>query len=191
MIRPALFIHVPRTNGNTVKMMYRDHIYYFSHDTALQVRARLANHKYYATWSFSFVRNPWERMISLYYYFRESRHEEMHTDLDWQREDFHTWLYTPYMSKKGYEWTAKQCPVNMLCDLGGKLMVDHVFRFEDLRGSHDKIAQKLGIKPIVLRHRKRSEFKNHTVRELIIEPDDRELIEKNGAWEIEKFGYTF
>jgi hypothetical protein len=190
MIRNAVFIHVPRTNGNTVKMMYRDHIYYFSHDTALQVRKRL-NYKWNDAWSFSFVRNPWERMISLYYYFRESRHEKMQTDLDWQREDFHTWLYTPYMSKKGYEWVTKQCPVNMLCDEDGRKIVDHVFRFEDLRGSHDDIALALGIKPIALRHRKRSEFKNHTVRELVVEPEDKELIAVNGAWEIEKFGYTF
>jgi hypothetical protein len=190
MIRNAIFIHVPRTNGNTVKMMYRDHIHYYSHDTAQQVRTRLG-YKWDDAWSFSFVRNPWERMISLYYFFRQSRDEEMHADLDWQREDFHTWLHAPYMSKKGYEWTTKQCPVNMLLDLGGKQMVDHVFRFEDLRGSHDKIALALGIEPMVLRHRKASEFKNHTVRELIIEPDDRELIAKNGAWEIKKFGYTF
>ena len=128
----ALFIHVPRTGGNTMRYMYREHIHVYSHDTVEQVKMRFSQ-TWDQHWKFGFVRNPWDRMVSLYFNSRYSRHEHIPTGLGQLQQDFHWWLHRPRITRKGYEWIHQQSPANMLC-IDGEVAVDEVFEFDAVEG---------------------------------------------------------
>ncbi len=69
----VIFIHIPRTGGTSIeaavgmKMGNND-----KHLSALELRESVGEKKWKDSFVFSFVRNPWDRIISLYHqpYFR-------------------------------------------------------------------------------------------------------------------------
>ncbi len=184
----ALFIHVPRTGGNTMRYMYREHIHVYSHDTVEQVKMRFSQ-TWDQHWKFGFVRNPWDRMVSLYFNSRYSRHEHIPTGLGQLQQDFHWWLHRPRITRKGYEWIHQQSPANMLC-IDGEVAVDEVFEFDDMYTAHRFIAATLEVPPTAVRHRKAAP-RPCSAKSILSDRGDRELIARIGAWEIDRYGYTF
>lgn len=49
-----------------------------AHLTASEMRAALGNGEFAGLFSFAFTRNPWDRCLSAYYYFRRKRFHPMH-----------------------------------------------------------------------------------------------------------------
>ena len=62
-----VFVHVPKTGGGTIKVAFEGHLQSQSHKPAIEVAAlqRPADER---PWSFAFVRDPWDRMVSWYYW---------------------------------------------------------------------------------------------------------------------------
>lgn len=63
-----VFIHIPRTGGTSIEaslgiQMGNDD----KHLSASEIRAQLGEQNWQKSFVFSFVRNPWDRMVSLYH----------------------------------------------------------------------------------------------------------------------------
>jgi len=189
-LHKPIFIHVPRTGGNTVRFMYRGRFRYHRHDAATTIRDRNPE-LFDKAWKFAFVRNPWERMASLYYHFHQSRFREMPEDLDGQREHFREWFHNPkpFTNSRGYEWMRAVTPTKMLL-IDGKLAVDKVFKYEEIRQSHEFIAAKFGVGLHSLPRRKASRH-DYTVRQLITNQQDIDEIGEIGEWEVKEFNYAY
>lgn len=73
----VIFLHIPKTGGTTIKEMFGikqlddpDPTIVPSpqHLTSKQLRERLGDDKFEAYYKFTFVRNPWARMVSDYFW---------------------------------------------------------------------------------------------------------------------------
>jgi hypothetical protein len=166
----CVFVHIPKTAGISVEHVFLD-LMGLTWDTraALLLRhnddpsrgpPRLAHLKAseyvscgYLTqqefdryFKFSFVRNPWDRLVSEYKY----RGHPV-------RMDFKTYLFR-HLPKPGF--TDTYCHIvpqsEFLFDELGTLLVDFVGRYESLQTDFETVCARLGIPPSPLPHANRS-----------------------------------
>ncbi|MEZ4449711.1 MAG: sulfotransferase family 2 domain-containing protein [Nannocystaceae bacterium] len=195
-----IYVHIPRTGGTSVEIAlaacsrtpigvtaHECTVLPYKHATAAELRAVVGAEwdRYYR---FSVVRNPWARMVSDYYFFRQagpklypefSPRERELTDAA-LRLDFNQWLHEGAAE-------LKLCQLDYLTDEGGALIVDHVGRMETLADDFAQVCRHLGVRAELPRL-------NAVRRPPIAEVyDDRSvrLIERWCAADIERFGYRF
>lgn len=187
-----LFVHMPRTGGNSIRRMFGSHIQSYSHDNVAKLMIRLG-HRWDDTWKFTILRNPWERAYSLYLLQNHDRKDLLRKfqpeNLAWQQEDFHRWLHSGW--KEGvYFFTYSSG--RMLTEKGA-LAVDTVFHFQDgFNVISRKIAKHLGIPaPRVLKAKASLLKGRFTYRNVIVNQDDIEWIGKENWVETEVYGYEY
>lgn len=70
-----LFIHIPKNAGTSVRTILSEHYYYpewiKSHHTQLQLEARCQIHGYQPDFTFCIVRNPYDRLVSIFHYLKK------------------------------------------------------------------------------------------------------------------------
>ena len=120
-----VFIHVPKTGGTTVRNVLPvaclDHTP-ARHNALLQREPR--------PFSFSFVRDPWDRLASWYLFSSAGG------------MGFRDWLERP-----GIEESVQSVSlINMLCSEDGELLVDHLGRFEQFERDLRALCTKLDVK---------------------------------------------
>jgi hypothetical protein len=121
-------------------------------------RGHLAAEQFESYFKFSFVRNPWDRIVSEYKY----RGYPVKTD-------FKTYLFN-HLPAPG--WTDTYCHIvpqyDFLYDEAGRLLVDFVGRYESLQADFDRVCGRIGIPPTPLPRVNRSlEYAQpNTLREL-------------------------
>jgi len=176
----CIFVHIPKTagssielfldpnlktamNGDTVFTQENKHskaIDYYSQDPDLFSRY----------FSFSFVRNPWDLVVSRYFYRKN-------------------WDSNFDLSIKGFllgnfSWN---CCFNYLC-VNDEISVNFVGRFENLQDDFDIVCDKIGIPQQQLLHANKSNHKQYTE---YYDDETREIVAKKFAKDIEYFGYKF
>lgn len=175
----CLFVHVPKTAGQSVEQFFMDllQLGWDEDREALLLQsntdpgcgteklAHLAATEYVACghlsqedfarfFKFSFVRNPWSRILSEYRY----------------RNYFHHRSFRDFVLNKLPEpgWDDKYRHVmpqyDMLYDAQGKLLVDFVGRFETLQQDFDQVCEQLGIADRQLPHRNKSDKKSRDLK---------------------------
>lgn len=210
-----LFIHIPKTGGNSIQNILskysetilsypknRERLDYFEvknlsypslkkHSTLMDYRKVIDDQIFKKLYKFACVRNPWERMISLYFYKKNKR-----GIYDWSRNDFidlvnnHGRSSFSYLTTKGGGKLSKILSENYRLKriLGVKPEVDSVIRFENLQSDFDQVCETIGIPKVILPHRNKSKHKNYTD---YYDDDLIKLIEEKCRDDIDYFGYTF
>jgi hypothetical protein len=166
----CVFVHVPKTGGISVEHVFlrlvgltwdtREPLLLRANDDPAKGPPRLAHLKsteyvscgylsqeqFETYFKFSFVRNPWDRMVSEYKY----RGHPM-------RMSFKTWLLG-HLPPPGF--TDHYCHLvpqhEFIYDGEGRLLVDFVGRFESLQADFDAVCERLGIPRAFLPHENRS-----------------------------------
>jgi len=196
------FIHIPKNGGTSVftalwsvEELHKEFHLWKSHDIGLKrletLYAVMGHDQSLEFWhnsfKFTFVRNPWDRRVSLYHAFRSN----IDDILSFQ------------------DWMVAGCPINhdfnsifvgdvdadilnqrlFYTNREGNLMVDFVGRFECLQRDFDTICRHMQVKPFALEHHNKSEprdyrsyYKNNEAKDLVAERD--KLV-------VEQFGYDF
>lgn len=148
------------------------------HATAAQIRDVIGTAAYDERLSFAFVRNPWDRLLSLYAFEQRDPARKYH-DLAAGKslEEFLEGL-----AARGIEsqWSY-------VSDASGDQIVDEIGRFERFEEDFAAIAGRLGIRA-ALPHKNRSSRPGY--HEAYSERA-RALVADLCAEDIEKFGYTF
>ena len=178
----CLFVHIPKTGGQSIEQFFmnllhldwdkdRTTLHLQRNDDTTQGTEKLAHlsaaeyvdygyvsrQEFSEFFKFSFVRNPWSRILSEYRY----------------RNYFHHLSFRDFvlnkMPKPG--WDDKYRHVmpqyDMLYDRQGNLMVDFVGRFETLQQDFDRVCEHLGITDSLLPHRNRSDKKSRDLKRKI------------------------
>ena len=194
----CVFIHIPKNAGQSI-----EHVFLRLLDLTWETRAplllryndrpelgppRLAHlraneyvrykymteEQFHTYFKFAFVRNPWDRMISIYKYL----------GLD-KGLDFKTFLMKTLKNKI---WDTKYWFVGpqseLICDENGELMVDFIGRFESLQEDFNQVCSKIGLPRTELPHVNKSEKINKVTlnpRWILLRP--RKLL-KGFLWQV-------
>lgn len=194
-----LFVHIPKTAGNSIQSVLRDYsedelvalreeqdgVERFGlrnpnyklrkHSTLAEYRAALGESEFANLYKFTCVRNPWDRMISLYF-------TPTQNPAAWDRKKFRKVI-------------GKALPVSDYLRLNERQPgndpfqnVNHIIRFENLAEDFCAVCAALNISPVTLPQYNRSEREHYSK---YYDNDLRELVHGRFVAEIEHFGYTF
>ena len=220
----CLFVHVPKSAGQSIEQFFMDRLG-LDWDTdrasillgdnpdptrGTQKLAHLSAHEYVSDgfipadefeslFKFSFVRNPYERLVSEYRY-RNYFHHKSFSDFVYNK------LPQPGWDDK-YRHVMPQ--YEMLYDPDGRLLVDFVGRFENLREDFAEVCRRLDIEETELPHRNPSNKKSRNLKRRFrnflffngengkrhftefYDDETRDYVSRYYRKDIEAFGYRF
>lgn len=203
-----IFVHVQKTAGTSLQKVLRAHapdvrLWLGRHGHALTGAEEIGRGRWEKYFSFGFVRNPWDRLVSHYSMIRD-RIAELTPE---QREEarpfkIELWNYVLHFSQDfdsfldnctGLIWD-RDCyksfmfnQIDYLADADGNLLVDFVGRFENFEADANHALQRIGIDAQVprLNVSKRGGYRDYyTAR-------TRDLVACRFARDIAAFGYEF
>jgi hypothetical protein len=220
----CLFVHIPKSAGQSIEQFFMDRLQLdwdqdrevlylqnnsdpargtekLAHLSATEYVAcgHLSQEEFSRLFKFSFVRNPWARILSEYRYRNYFQHRSF-------RDFVLNKLPEPGWDDK-YRHVMPQ--YDMLHDNNGKLLVDFVGRFESLQEDFDKVCEHLGIEESQLPHRNRSDKKSRDLKRKtrnwlfangenqfrsladFYDDETREAVAEYYRKDIEAFGYGF
>lgn len=195
-----IFVHIPKTGGTSIAdpdysqggrgalidCLGKDDIMQQGHVRAAGLRDRIGedwNHFF----KFTFVRNPWDRLVSLYHYFLQDA-EKRASDLGRriaQCLDFAS--FCRQLDELNLDPHFDQ-QVSYMIDYEGDLIIDYIARFEALEAEYRKICVHLGIPARELPHYRRSE---HCDYRSYYDDECREIVLKKYRDDIKLLQYEF
>ena len=143
--RKCIFIHIIKTAGTSIKKSLgkeKKQIKHAGHDYAKDVKQKVSGSTWKDYFKFSFVRNPWDKMVSQWWYngHPKVRGRNIYTS---KVKTFREYIL--YFAEGG-EITSKihdpRC-TPWLVDDSGKILVDFVGRFENLEEDFNFVCQQL------------------------------------------------
>ena len=180
-----IFIHIPKTAGTSLCNIFlkekayihtKKGRYYQSHVSVKDLEITNSDEldKYF---TFSFVRNPWDIMVS-WYKFRKCR------NLSFDK------FLTEYKIKNKYTYWLPETlyQTDFLLDENDNPLVDFIGRFENLQQDFNIICDKIGIPHQKLPHKNKTKHKHYTE---YYDDETRQIVAEKFAKDIEYFGYEF
>ena len=128
------------------------------------------------SFKFTFVRNPWSREISAYFYrkrmtdFRGTFEEHLAST---------NFIVNPLHHGNQYNWLVSH---------NGKMELDFIGKFENFQQDFNTICDKIGIPHQELPHDNKTKHKHYTE---YYDDETREIVAEKYAKDIEYFGYKF
>ncbi len=205
----CIYIEIPKTGSTSIRSIvgnpilpHQDILYYknmlrnqwpYEHKGHLQVkkyyqslttegaRRKIGDAVFDRYFKFSFVRNPWARVVSLYF---RNEGKPMRDKMSF--EEFVDWIQ--YSSDTSVFVSGKKNQTDWFLDEDGSEAMDFVGKFETIHADWQTIAAKIGA-PLELPHL------NAGVEKLpytdYYNSKTREIISNKFRKDIERFGYTF
>ena len=143
-------------------------------------RARGAR-KFDSYFKFGFVRNPWDRAVSLY---ERLEGEQMRHQMSF--EEFVDWMQ--YSSATCEHPSPHRYQLDWFVDPNGKVIADFIGRFERIEEDWKIVATRLGVNP-TLPHRRENPRARHYGE--YYTPRSRDIILERFRVDVETFGYSF
>lgn len=184
----TIFIHIPKTAGTS----FHNLIGYtgIGHVTYKWYESRDPE-KFQRYFKFAFVRNPWDRLVSAFFYLKKGGSNAM--DRQWfsanlsHYESFKAFVYN-WVSEENIECYFHFMPQHkFIYDDSLTLKVDYVGRFENIREDFTIIANKIGLQqnlPYVNKSQRKA-YQSYYSDEM------KEIVRRVYHQDIELFQYTF
>ena len=195
-----IFVHIPKTAGNSItaalnktNQIEREERQLSpkiaKHAKAFEIKSLLGKNLWNDYFTFSFVRNPWDLMVSSYNWWRqkaEQRTKRFKKDArKISRMDFGQFIHSKYgrymiNERYGnyYDW---------LCE-HGQIIVDYIGKVENIDQDWDKICRKNDLEYIKMPHINKSV---RTSYRDYYNTKTQKIVTDRFKWGIEKFGYSF
>lgn len=191
-----IFIHIPKCGGSSIESLFGYNLWdrgkfpshfcsydlflgkdsssakYLQHSTITEIR-EMKNDLIDDYFSFSFVRNPWDRHLSDFFFYGGQK-----------RCDFKNFLLNP----PSLDLSHSMPQLDFICSSDGEFLVDFVGKFENIQSDFDTICDKIGIDRQKLPHTNKSNHKHYTE---YYDDKTREIVAEKYAKDIEYFGYKF
>jgi hypothetical protein len=177
------FIHVPKTGGTSISTALGRDMYHHSgvpalhgdnptHLTARDVRDFVGPSSWAKMFSFAVIRNPWDRVVSLYRAFDRAKgttatFDEWFSKVEWK--DIQQWY--------------------RIADEADEPIVSFVVRYERLQEDFNVICHQLGIKalalPLLNAAKGKVDYREY------FKVDQVDFVRRLAAKEVQHFGYEF
>ncbi len=180
----AVLVHINKTGGTSVEKALGMP---FQHRTALEFIELMGPRRWEDTFTFTFVRNPWDKVASHYRY----RIKTNQTGLGVDPISFTDWVRRAYGDRdpRYFDQPRMFMPQSRwVCDEDGALLVDFVGRFEQLEDDFAEVCRRLG-RRAELPHLKSSSA-GRDYRDLY-DAESVEIVRDRFAEDLERFGYSF
>ena len=208
------FMHIPKTGGTSIRnalnqliqapQPYTEKDMERKHMSAFLLRDKI--YDWDNLWKFTFIRNPYDRMVSYYTFYRMPRqfpyqHTTRKAALQMSFPEWVRWLKQKEFVRLGDHpprkipmWRRPQ--VDFIYNNGIKL-VDHICRYETLEDDYNYIANKLKLNqnPSIWKHHKVLRHDNRSNRledfRLYYDDESRSIVKWWFMRDIKEFNYTF
>lgn len=188
-----IFIHIPKTGGTSIERALNidpvnlsvDNLTGFLHNfgwlqhCTLQEMELKFNIKLNNFLKFTVIRNPWDRMVSNYFYSKRRDSKKYST--------FNEFVFQPKYANQ-YHQKHDLSQFDFVCDNQGKINIDYFCRFENLQHDFNMICDKLEISRSQLPHTKKTNHKHYTE---YYDDQTRQIVAERYAKDIKYFGYEF
>lgn len=132
-----------------------------------------------AYFKFSFVRNPWKRLVSEYEFIKRRPKHGRHKKVI-------KMTFAQYIIYQAKRHDAHQ--IHMLADKNGEIQMDFIGRFENLQEDWNYICDKIGIANKHLSHRKKAVKVDYND---YYNDKNKKLVAKLWEKDIDAFGYNY
>lgn len=191
-----IFFHIFRTGGMSLRQVFQptgpeilgSHV--FARDLKQHFVSNGAGWVWEEATKFTVIRNPYDWMVSVYFYIRQQTKHPFHEYMQTKTfAEFLVWYEKKVkepriFGKNPYSTLTKFC-----CDENGNQLMDVLLRFEGFPGCVHRLRKKLGLPPIKIPH------KNTTKRQKDYRsyhtPQTKILIKRIFAEDLERFDYEF
>lgn len=181
----VVFVHILKTAGTSViNAIGQD---FKLHLPVTEIIRRVGEDKFKNAYSFSFVRNPWDKVYSHYKYNVKTNQHLMKT----KPVDFNIWVKKCYGDEKDYFYYHRQIQftdqLTWLKNNKGEIAVDFIGKFENINEDFSIIQKKLNLNeglPHLNKTQKVSYRKQYN-------QESCELIAKAFKADISYFNYSF
>ncbi len=149
-----------------------------AHATAFQVRELIDEDIFNSYYKFAFVRNPWDWQVSLYFYMRKTKRHFQHDLI--KNMSFEEYIF----------WRVNHDLVSQSAQIGdgqGKILVDFIGRFENMKTDFENICVSLSI-DARLPHKNRS---RHAPYQEYYNARTSQMVKEAFAEDIARFNYEF
>lgn len=185
----CVFVKVPKTAGTSVADALRCAHIGTPHRDYREIRsalcARAEGRAFFdAAFKFGFVRNPWDRVVSLHL-----RKEKGRAAGPPGFADFCRWIEKA--SDTCVHPSPKANQLDWLTDESGEIAVDFVGRFESLEADFATICDRVGATGATLPHKKKNAGPGRAHYTEYYTPELRDMIGEKFSVDIERFGYAF
>ncbi|MBL4799499.1 MAG: sulfotransferase family 2 domain-containing protein [Oleispira sp.] len=187
----CVFVHIPKAAGSSVSLSLFG--FQVSHRSAIeyQLDDPLKFTEYY---KFSFVRNPWDRLVSAYFFLKQGGMDvrdkawadENLSDIDSFDQFVREWVNSENIMKKNH-FIPQYLYLNNGIPGSRTILVDYVGRTEDMDASFAHVSKKIESE-FELVTRNSSEHKEY--REYYTE-ETKMIVRDIYAFDVELFGYKF
>lgn len=178
-----IFVHINKTAGTSIeKALNLPH----EHKTALEIISEIGITQWSDKFSFTVVRNPWDRVVSQYHY----RVLTNQTELGTGKIGFKRWVTLSYGEKdpRYYDRPMMFMPqFDWITDVNGNILIDRVCRFESLESDLQDVCDRINRK-LELPHLRRS---SHDYYKCYYDDESIDIVRKSFVNDIDEFRYTF
>lgn len=179
---PFGFVHINKCGGTAVELalgLQKAHL------TAVELRDITGAEDWQRRFTFSVVRNPFERAVSIYFY----RVRTGQSGLGDRHLNVNQWIERVWAAQDpDYVGNAKLVApaFEWLSDEDG-LIVDEVLKLEQIAQDWDRVAQRLGVdvRPGLVNANSHPPYRD------LLEPAARKTIETAFAADLDQFGYSY
>ena len=176
----VLFFHLPKAAGTAIKIDYEGTFKLFGHSSAAEIKKGLPRRDWDAAFKLGFVRNPWDRWVSAYHYFTNTK--------QWKGGSFEHWM------KDGAKIQFEDPLPNaeqMFTYGEGQILVDFIGRVEALDEDMQRAASlgSFSFRGSIPVHNK--SIRGLSGYQAYYTTSTREYVEERSQFEIDLMGYSF
>ena len=205
----CIYVHIPKTGGSSINHQYlpikveRKHLvgnyksrfqpmaWGLQHLRASYILGEVGYDIFSKFFKFSFVRNPWDKLVSQYLYSKRATTYELRewlgTNIDSTFEEYVEKLYNSNpMILQHPHWLEQY---QFLFDLKGNQLVDFIGKFENFEEDCYYVRDILKMKKIKLPHMNQSPNRKHYTE--YYNDKTQKMVEKIYKKDIEIFQYKF
>ena len=182
----CIFIHIPKAAGTSVALsLFQSSSRHFTYTQYLRANPG----KFRSYFKFAFVRNPWDRLVSTYFFLTNGGSNEV--DREWSERylfrfrDFRQFVAEGLARPEIHSWVHFRPQADFILSPENAVMVDFVGRYENLQADYEAVANRLGIAQCLVRHNAGT----HPAFEQCYSPETALEVGRIYARDAEVFGY--
>jgi chondroitin 4-sulfotransferase 11 len=186
------FIHIPKSAGTSMRNVLKTNDQKFKvmagHPTFSEIQSKHNLSNYF---KFAFTRNPWDRLVSTFFYLKENNKNEKL--LNEAREKISDYSFTSFV--KGLHLEENQFDQKHFLHFRPQIHflesldnVDFVGRFENFQQDFNTVCDKIGMPQQQLPHYNKTNHKHYTE---YYDDETRQIVAEIFAKDIEYFHYEF